>query len=1551
MMPGLALTPKTTRRGVIWQVPVRPRPAGVNDLTRFRGTVVNNDTVNKVLTINVGAVNSQGGLSKLAPIGFPAEIHYSAFSRVRLYSQFSLEGTVELPASFGGQIYSSKLLVSRVTRRPGSIAPFGGTASRPYRILTDVRLTSDRGVILPPEVNPVVAGSAAGRSFISGIISALGDLVGFSAGSAAADAILSELIVYGELVGNITSSTTALAFLGGLADITGSVDSATSSVGSLGAIVDIAGSSAGSAFVLLVSEGAVAGSSDSVSTVTATLSASGALAGTVSSSAVSTAILSATGELEAGSSDSVSTVTATASATGSLVGTVSSSTTTAATLNTLGGLIGTVSSSTASTATLSATGSLVGTVSSSASSTATLTAADSLAGQTAGLAVGAATLTAFGALVGQANGVVVIAGSLTDGSTPALPSGFSTFVPTAYSGNRDANEPGTRIAYIDPTLGSDVTGEYYYWDGTQVVDSTTGTYGTDPLNPTGTIQPFATATGHLRQGGDGFTGTRHPDWVLMKRGESFPAFGSPNNVGVSPEQPALIGAYGNPADPRPTIDISGRSFFWSSAGRTRISYTVCLSLDMDGRGAVTRQRGVGAFIQVNPGNVVGDPHAWHWFEDMRIRATRFAVEVQAGPIGDATVTLNRCYVGDSWDDTALNQGVYCSRDNPKIRAYDSVFYRNGYPVDPTLSSDPERNILDRNFYLGGGTQLGAELSGIISAYGGSGGPQLRHGGIMQDSLVIEGYWFTSASSNGTDAQWLAARSGSSFEFRDNVQLVWQGDTPNAPSTWGSISQPGNGWIFVHGFGGTFERNIISGQVLTDLGVGAAGRDAINLEGAPSEELGTIPRDVTVRDNIVYEMPGLNVTGTVWDQITGFEFTNNVWVDRNGTGAAVDVASGIADADIGTAFDSFSNNAFYTDQAAPFDGRDLPTWLSATGVMNTGNTVAARSGAAAAEGWTAPTRTLKTYCEDVLGLTVTSLTGMPEFFALAEDNRIGAWDERLTGRAVVNYIREGFGLPALVSGSTEELVGTAAGSSTVVGILVSEALIGTSAGTSVVVGTIIGAEALIGTAAGTSVVTGTLTSLGGFQPSDIPSYFGSWTTDVIPASGTVTTWADDGGTYDMTVITGTVQGGGTVDGLDAPAWNGVTTLNRIQTTGGAGASLFAGDFEVYVVAQFSAQLGTIGSAYDGFRLISDANDNVAMSLGLGIPGWMLYDYDGGGGNNQSLDDAGGQSWFDGNVHVARMTIELNTTYETQVDDLPISTRAPATSYATGLGEITIGEEFTGVTGAVHVYTFDAALTEQQRADMYAYIASVYPSAVVPGSELLTGTSAGSSTVSGTLVQDAALVGTVAGSSATTGTLAADVALVGTVSGSSTVSGSVVANGVLVGTVAGSSATTGILTADSTLAGTSAGSSTVSGSVVADAALTATSDSAAVVSGALSGAGSLAGAIIADASLVGSAVGVAELSGVSTAAASVVGSLTAVGDFVGSSLGDSTASASLTALADLSGVVLSSTTSTGILIGTINVIGSSTGIATTTGTIESFVPSSPASYVGSWTSSMS
>jgi hypothetical protein len=210
--------------------------------------------------------------------------------------------------------------------------------------------------------------------------------------------------------------------------------------------------------------------------------------------------------------------------------------------------------------------------------------------------------------------------------------------------------------------------------------------------------------------------------------------------------------------------------------------------------------------------------------------------------------------------------------------------------------------------------------------------------------------------------------------------------------------------------------------------------------------------------------------------------------------------------------------------------------------------------------------------------------MPEFFALAEDNRIGAWDERLTGRAVVNYIREGFGLPAVVGGVSGDSV-----------VLETELAEGTAtpgagspvaaSGDAVVLDTDLAEGAATpgaATASGDGVVLdtelaeGTATpGAGAFAPSDIPSYFGSWTTDVTPASGTVTTWADDGGSHDMTTVTGTVQGGGTVDGLDAPAWSGVNTLNRIQTSGGAGAALFGGDFEIYVVAQFSAIDGTVG----------------------------------------------------------------------------------------------------------------------------------------------------------------------------------------------------------------------------------------------------------------------------------------------------------------------------------------------------------------------------------------
>jgi hypothetical protein len=58
-------------------------------------------------------------------------------------------------------------------------------------------------------------------------------------------------------------------------------------------------------------------------------------------------------------------------------------------------------------------------------------------------------------------------------------------------------QTGSRIFYISNQEGSDQTGELYFWNGTNIIDASGSTlgsdgqpYGTDPMNPTGEIHAF-----------------------------------------------------------------------------------------------------------------------------------------------------------------------------------------------------------------------------------------------------------------------------------------------------------------------------------------------------------------------------------------------------------------------------------------------------------------------------------------------------------------------------------------------------------------------------------------------------------------------------------------------------------------------------------------------------------------------------------------------------------------------------------------------------------------------------------------------------------------------------------------------------------------------------------------------------------------------------------------------------------------------------------------------------------------------------------------------------
>lgn len=119
MRLGLALEKRRSADGetIFRIVPKRPQKASSSALTRWYGLVSSNDTVTGILKVTVTAVNSQGFAGRES---LPAEVSYTALSRLRIYSKIAFEPR---PEKVG---------------RPTSKAL--GTAFKPFKTLTEVIL-------------------------------------------------------------------------------------------------------------------------------------------------------------------------------------------------------------------------------------------------------------------------------------------------------------------------------------------------------------------------------------------------------------------------------------------------------------------------------------------------------------------------------------------------------------------------------------------------------------------------------------------------------------------------------------------------------------------------------------------------------------------------------------------------------------------------------------------------------------------------------------------------------------------------------------------------------------------------------------------------------------------------------------------------------------------------------------------------------------------------------------------------------------------------------------------------------------------------------------------------------------------------------------------------------------------------------------------------------------------------------------------------------------------------------------------------------------------
>lgn len=227
-----------------------------------------------------------------------------------------------------------------------------------------------------------------------------------------------------------------------------------------------------------------------------------------------------------------------------------------------------------------------------------------------------------------------------------------------------------------------------------------------------------------------------------------------------------------------------------------------------------------------------------------------------------------------------------------------------------------------------------------------------------------------------------------------------------------------------------------------------------------------------------------------------------------------------------------------------------------------------------------------------------------------------------------------------------------------------------------------------------------------------------------------------------------------------------------------------------------------------------------------------------------------------------------------------------------------------------------------------------------SSTLSGNSAGDSTDSGTATELQALSGATAGDSTTSGNLAQIVALTGTSAGNSTDSGALSSTQTLSGSSDGSSSDSGELDSGNILelSGTSAGGSTDSGSISQSSSLAGTSAGASTDTGNLSQEATLSGSSSGGSTDSGelSTGTILELSGTSEGSSTDTGSLGLVLGLAGTSAGDSTDSGTLGLIELLQGVSAGDSETIGAIAVLEQLTGLTAGGSTDSGTLSGTAP---------------
>ena len=486
----------------------------------------------------------------------------------------------------------------------------------------------------------------------------------------------------------------------------------------------------------------------------------------------------------------------------------------------------------------------------------------------------------------------------------------------------------------------------------------------------------------------------YPDWLLLKAGdawnESFRTVG-----GRSADEPILLSSYGS--GPRPQIQPPTNPAVGATGTHGKTPHVYLIGLDFYDP---TRDPSSASFKDGVPGVPAIDWTAGGddiLVEDCSFKFLSGGLNIQGYdmPILDK-VQIRRNTISDIYTNGGHAQGAYLKQVT-NVLIEDNTFDHNCWIVDPKVAPNSYNgpNVFNHHIYMEGsfsgvvirGNLFLRDSSMSLKIVNYTPQANLSSDLVVENNLFFEGEVGISASYGGPAGGISSGSSSTGFTIQNNVFLQINRDNP---------TQRGLGWgIEIV----SLANSVISNNIFSDFSF-TDGSYAVALTGYNDADISS---GLTVEGNLAYRIhdQGLIVAPRAgWSNI---KVTNNTIQDPDLGAAMVSQKGPFTSVSYSGNTYSASNPSNFALIAPTIGGTSVPVtydqWVSQSG--ETGSQVETIT-------YPDPGRNLDTYVTTMINSAWT----LSDFYvAIRAQSRLN-WHPEYMAAAINDYIRGGFGLPAL-----------------------------------------------------------------------------------------------------------------------------------------------------------------------------------------------------------------------------------------------------------------------------------------------------------------------------------------------------------------------------------------------------------------------------------------------------------------------------------------------------------------------------------------------------------